>query len=245
MSAALVLGWVQHERVSERNSYARMQEQTVLIVVKDGQGSGIIVERGDRVFLWTANHVVGNSPQVMVKQFIRTKGRKVGEVSFIARIMARDVERDLALLWVDCPPGFFRAAKFAEDGVPLVGTKVVHVGNVLGAEFDGSVSTGIISQVGVLPVDPSWPWKRPTDQGTFSAFYGGSGGPVFYHSNSKVAGILVGGLVGRGYINYVPVREILVFARKNGVSWAVYGRSCPKDEALESLVLRVNAFNVN
>jgi len=241
VAGLLVAGSVQYQRLSERDSYARMQESTALVVASDGQGSGVVIERGSRVFIWTANHVVDKSSEVVVKRFIRTEGRKVGEISFRARLIARDAERDIALLWVDCPAGFFRAAKFG-GGILPVGVRLTHVGNVLGAEFDGSVSSGILSQVGVRPDDPAWPWRHPTDQGTFSAFYGGSGGPVFY--KDKVVGILVGGLVGRGYINYVPVREILVFARKNGLSWSVYGSRCPSDDALNELVSRTAVFSI-
>ena len=243
VAAGLLVGVLRHDRVSERNSYGHMQEQTVLIQASSGTGSGVVIARGNRVFVWTANHVVDADSAVVVKQFIRTEGRKVGEVSFRAKLIGRDVERDLALFWLDAPVGYFRAAVFSDDNFLTVGTALAHVGHVMGSEFDGSVSTGVLSQIGVSPEGLTWPWKHPTDQGTFSAFYGGSGGPVFH--NKKVVGILVGGLVGRGYINYVPVREISVFARKSGLSWAIYGSRCPSDEVLNELVKRSTLFSVN
>lgn len=239
VAGLLALGSVQYQRVAERRSYEHMQQSTVLIVASDGSGSGVVIERWPHSFIWTANHVVENDSEVGVKQFIRAGGRKVGEVVFKARVIARDAERDIALLWLDCPVGFFRAADFADDSISMVGTPLTHVGNVLGGEFDGSVSTGIVSQVGVHPEKSGWPWTQPLDQGTFAAFYGGSGGPVFYQRSHKVAGLLVGGLVGKGYINYVPVREISKFARKAGVSWAVNGRGCPSDGLLEALAQAV------
>jgi S1-C subfamily serine protease len=216
-----------------------MQEQTVLIRASDGQGSGVVVERhnskGTRVFVWTANHVVEKDSEVEIHKAIRTEGHRVGEAIFKAKVIGRDVARDVAVLWVDAPAGYFRAAEFASDEPLKVGTPLTHVGNAHGNAFEDSVSTGILSQIGLHP--DGWPWVL-TDQGAFAATFGCSGGPVFRQSDREVVGLLVGGVVGSGYINFVPVRIISEFANGNGYSWAVRGSTCPNDPFLNALAFR-------
>lgn len=240
MVAVLVaLPLVQYKRSHNAHRYERLQQQTVMV---NGNGTGMVIERGHNVFIWTANHVVPTQTEIQVSKFIRVAGRKVGAVNFQARLIVRDSDRDLALFWVNAPAGFFRAAQFSEADL-LVGTPLVHVGNVRVEDFDESVSIGILSQKNVEPTHPTWPWKHPTDQGTFSAFYGSSGGPVFAE-NEEVVGVLVGGLVGKGYINFVPVREMKIFARKAGVLWAINDGRSPSDEQLKQLADRNVGFSV-
>lgn len=246
LSVYVLVGLLAISRVHYEHRYERLQEQTVMV---NGNGTGTIIERGHNVFVWTANHVVPTQNEIKVSKSIRVAGRKAGAVSFSARLLARDAERDLALYWVNVPKGYFRAAHFSTENL-LIGTRLVHVGNVMVENFDESVSTGILSQKNVEPVAaefPMWPWKLPTDQGTFSAFYGSSGGPVFTESG-KLVGVLVGGLVGKGYINFVPVREMEIFARKAGVLWAIHNGGCPNDDLLKQLADRnvvVKIFDVN
>lgn len=238
VASTLVVSRV-HVDNQQAHRYERLQEQTVMV---NGNGTGTVIERGNNVFVWTAAHVVDNVTEIQVSKHIRVAGKKAGAVSFKARLLARDAQRDLALFWVDVPKGYFRAAKISEQEL-LIGAPLTHVGNVGVENFDESVSIGILSQKNVQPTvadHPSWPWKLPTDQGTFSAYYGSSGGPV-YNEDGEFVGVLVGGLVGKGYINFVPVREMKVFARKAGVLWAIHNGRSPRDELLEQLADR----NVN
>lgn len=237
------------KKISERGSYARMQQSTVLIRASDGQGTGVVVERVNeqghtRVFVWTANHVVEKDTEVEIHKAIRAEGHKVGEVVFKAEVIGRDLARDVAVLWVDAPAGYFRAAEFASNRPLQVGAPLTHVGNAHGDAFEDSVSTGILSQVGLHPTD--WPWVL-TDQGAFAATFGCSGGPVFSQDSHKIVGLLVGGAVGSGYINFVPVRVIEDFANVNALHWALRGNWCPGDDLLRGLVNRevqVKTFSV-
>ena len=244
--AAVIL--VQGKRISDEGSYAHMQEQTVLLRLPDGQGSGVVVERDNedgktRVFVWTANHVVEGHTDVAVVKAIRTEGHRAGEATFTAKVIGRDKARDLALLWVDAPAGFFRAAEFAPSDPINVGTPLVLAGNVLGGRFEDSLSLGIMSGIGYTPSH----WKL-TDQAALAGFFGCSGGPIFRQGERDVAGITVGMVPGSGFMQFVPVRVIEEFANESVLHWAVRGDWCPGDGLLQGLATReiqIKSFSVN
>lgn len=222
------------------NEFIKAQRQTVLIENDGGSGSGVVIRRENkdgkvRLFIWTADHVMRGYDTAKVRQYIRHEGRRAGFVEYTAKVIGRSPAKDCALLWLNAPGDAFGAAEFDSLTPPVVGSEMLHVGNVLGKDFDGSVSVGVLSQVAVAPERvQGWPWGV-VDQITCQALFGGSGGPVFKRSNQKVAGLLVGGLVGSGYITYTPVREIYDYAKKNGLFWAVYGDFAPSDVLLEAL----------
>jgi S1-C subfamily serine protease len=250
VAAVAAVTLIQGKKISDRVDYARMQASVVLIQASDGQGSGVVVERTNehgqaRVFIWTANHVVENDNSVTIKKAIRSETRRVGEAVFTAKVIGREAKRDLALLWLDAPAGYFRAAEFAPLAPIEVGTPLTHVGNVLGSSFEDSVSNGILSRNGIRP--EGWPWEL-TDQAALAAFYGSSGGPLFRTGDGDVAGLVVGGVVGSGFMNFVPVRIIENFANENVLHWAVRGDWCPGDGLLQGLATReiqIKSFSVN
>lgn len=210
-----------------RNRYEAAQHQTVLIVAPTGQGTGIPVLRGTRVFVWTAAHVVEGHATVKVQSIIRHNYHRVGTTEFVGRVVSINKALDVALLYVDAPSRYFLAAEFDSLIPPPVGSAVYHVGNFLGADFDNSVSTGVISQHGAKPVnEDGWPWQI-TDQTTATVVPGSSGGPIFNAANGKVIGILVGTIPGRGINFYVPIRALEVWADSAGLSWAVRGNFSP------------------
>jgi S1-C subfamily serine protease len=208
------------------NQFEHAQRKTVLVVAPDGQGSGVVVKRGGKVFVWTACHVVYGHEKVLIKTIVRNGFHKVGESVFTGRVVAYDAGVDVALLYVDAPSEYFEGAEFDSLIPPSVGSAVYHVGNFLGAAFDGSVSTGVISQIGVNPGE-GWPWAI-TDQTTASIVPGSSGGPLFRTSSNKILGLVVGHVPPRPIYVYVPVRVIEVWAEKAGVLWAVRGNKSPK-----------------
>lgn len=204
--------------VDVRNCYERAQDSTALIICPDrSSGSGVVVKRSNRLFLWTAAHVVSDCDTVAVRSYIRAEGSRVGHVEFAAKVIERNDKLDVALLWLVAPTEYFGSAIFS-DATPLrVGQSAYHVGNFSGG-FDDSVSAGIISQIGVSPNIPNWPWVRPLDQTTSFVTYGSSGGGIFRSDNNQLVGILVGGArPGISDINvFVPVREILKWASPSG-----------------------------
>lgn len=216
------------------------QSQTMLVTSTRSAGSGIVVIRTNpygnpRIFLWTAAHVIGGEPfELTTHKIFRFEGHKAGQAIFTARVIGVTRDLDIALLWVNAPPDLgITGIKFAEASPLKVGTPVFHVGNFLGPAYDGSVSTGIISQIGVHPdVYPpdEWPWTL-LDQTDCTVMPGSSGGAMFTH-DGRVVGIVVAGEVPT--VNFfVPNRVIARWAKAEGLEWAMYGDDCPSDAALE------------
>ncbi len=219
-------------------SHELMQAQTVRVKTAHGQGSGFTIVRGDRVFVWTAKHVVRDIEDVEVHSQLRYRGVKAGEVVYSAHVIAR-LPCDAALLWADIAPDKVAPTQWSSSSASP-GIPVFSVGNVRGTNFDGTISAGIVSQVGVSPGafddNPPFPWKV-ADQATIIAIPGVSGGPIF-----DDAGLALGIVVGTANLNgnisiYVPVREIYWSAADGQVSWAVYGTSCPPEKVLREMVV--------
>jgi S1-C subfamily serine protease len=225
------------------NRYEVAQAKTVLIETPTGYGTGVVIHRGNKTFVWTAKHVVRGSDTVKVVRLLHFQGRKAGKLEFPARILSRLPNTDSALLQVDAPRDAFVGATWAGE-TPKLGATLYHVGNFYGPAFDGSFSIGHLSQVGVevKDQDPTWPWGI-LDQGDFAMVSGSSGGPVF-NANDEVVGLIVGGpTAGKDRIScYEPFREIRADALKAGVVWAIdefiigeYEYYVPSDELLDKL----------
>jgi S1-C subfamily serine protease len=96
----------------KHRDYGKEQLATVILRDAEGTGSGAVVRRTNsqgntRLFIWTAAHVVSASDEVVVETKVRNEYRKVGTVSFKARVIMRAPAEDIALLWLDAPEGFF------------------------------------------------------------------------------------------------------------------------------------------
>lgn len=214
----------------DANKYERAQAQTVLVATGGGSGSGVVIERSlnglTNVFVWTAAHVVEGVTNLTVKRVLRYNGEKAGEMVFPATVIARFPKVDAALLLVKSPPEAFESATVATNAPLRVGTPIFHVGNFYGPPFDTSVSTGIISQVGVNPGYEGWPWEI-VDQCTAVIVPGSSGGPVFNEAG-EVVGLVVGGPTRGldGVACFTPIREI-ERAAGQAWAWALWGEEFP------------------
>lgn len=235
--------------------YEAAQKKVVLLALPDGQGTGIVFKRHDavgheRVFLWTAAHVMGDYTDAKVRLLIRNEGRKVGETDFTAKLVAIDKKIDIALLYVQGAPASYFVGNEFDSILPLhAGDPLYHVGNFFGEMLDGSFSKGVVSQIGAFPSLPEpglWP---VLDQSTFTIEPGSSGGPVFNDRNDKVVGIAVG---KAGEVSFfVPVRAVDAFAVREHLEWAVYGDVCPTNVPLAPPTFKdvlqdiVRIFSVN
>jgi serine protease Do len=216
--------------------FERAQNQTVLLTDSGGQASGFVIERdgpqGRRVFIWTAAHVVRDTPALDVVRLYHFQGHKAGKSVFNARVVAFSAKHDLALLLADVPPGFFQAATFANENACL-GDQIFVVGNAHGAAFDGSVTQGHVSQCSIWPED--WIWGIPLDQTTAIIVPGNSGGPVF-NVKGQIVGVAVGWARMPGIGFYVPLNRIEEWAKDAEILWAMYGNYCPSDKILEAAI---------
>lgn len=204
-------------------------------------------------FVWTAAHVIDDlrstrevvDPETGQKrtaiqfqdaaivQELVERGRRVGELKIDAKVIrysdAEDGE-DLALLMIRKRDFVSSSAKFHEaDSIPT-GTRLYHVGSLLGQLGANSLTSGILSQVGrVLEVGHGE--GVVFDQTTCAAFPGSSGGGVFL-AEGESAGACVGLIVrgaGETFNLMVPVRRIRAWAQEVGVEWAMDERVAPPD----------------
>jgi len=206
------------------------------------EGSGVLITRdinGEKVtFVWTAGHVVDNLRNVrevidegrprkivefkdaqIVKELVES-GRRVGEIKMDASVVKysdADDGQDLALLMVRAKDYGKDTAKFylkkGEDSIVPIGTRLYHVGSLLGQKGSNSMTTGIVSQVGRTL------GKVEFDQTTVTAFPGSSGGGVFLQDGTYI-GMLVRG-AGENFNLIVPIRRIQAWAEENKLIWAI------------------------
>lgn len=219
------------------NVPAHLQDISVTIRSGRGEGSGVSFSRDNTTFIWTAAHVVDDlrstrsviDPRTgtrrtvvefrdakIVKQLVED-GRHVGRIEMDAEVIRysnADDGQDLALLRVRKRDFIKSSAVFYEDeAIPSIGTRLLHVGSLLGQMGANSMTDGIMSQHGrVLG-------KRVYDQTTVTAFPGSSGGGV-YLEDGQYVGMLVRG-AGEGFNLIVPIRRLKEWAENANVSWAI------------------------
>lgn len=224
------------------------QANSVTIRTPKGQGSAVLFPRqvGDHTetFVWTAAHVIENlrktrkviSPKqgglvtliefddAEVVQEFYEGGRRIGEIALDAKVIrysdAKQGE-DLALLRI-------RKKNFAkpdntitfclDSEPPKIGTRLDHVGSLLGQFGANSLTTGVISQTG--RVFPGGADGIVFDQTTVTAFPGSSGGGVFRESDGAYIGMLVRA-AGEQFNLIVPIRRMHAWAMRSGVEWAM------------------------
>jgi serine protease Do len=103
-----------------------------------GLGSGVIVKRdGNKVFVITNNHVVGNASEISV---LLHDGRK-----FNAKIVAKDERVDLALIAFESREAV-AVSKLGDSDQLEVGDWAIAVGNPFG--FESSLTVGVVSALG-------------------------------------------------------------------------------------------------
>jgi len=215
-----------------------LQNISVTIKSNFSTGSGVIFKREKHSFVWTAAHVIAGlrkertavDPKTGVKRtivefddakVIKTlieDGRTVGRYELDAEVIKyshADTGEDLALLRVRAKGQFSSGTKFYKaDKPPKLGTKLYHVGSLLGEMGSNSLTDGIVSQRGRLIN------KTIYDQTNATSFPGSSGGGIYDAATGLYVGMLVRG-AGEGFSLYVPVRRMRNWARRVKVDWAM------------------------
>lgn len=241
----------------------KLQNISVTIRAGSSQGSGTLVTRrrgNDTVtFIWTAAHVLdglrktrevidttsGSKKTVVefadaaIVQEFRQAGRRIGETKLDAQVIRysdADQGEDLALLKVrklNFAPVESSATFVLDGNIPPIGTRLYHVGSLLGQFGANSLTTGVMSQTGrVLDLGAN---GVVFDQTTATSFPGSSGGGVYLESDGRYVGMLVRG-AGEGFNFIAPIRRLQAWAKKAKVEWAIDPTvPVPSDDELAKL----------
>ncbi|WP_274308638.1 S1C family serine protease [Solibacillus daqui] len=149
-----------------------------------GSGSGVIYKiEGNRAFIVTNYHVVDGAKQIEVTL---DDGSKVE-----AQLVGSDMWTDLAIISISSK-GIETVAQFGDSDVLKQGETVIAIGNPLGLDFYGSVTTGVISgKDRSVPVDFNEDgvedWSTDVLQTDAAINSGNSGGALI-----NIAGDLIG-----------------------------------------------------
>lgn len=213
-----------------------LQDISVTIKAGTSEGSGVITNINGVNYVWTAAHVVaglrntrviidsGGSSKTLVEfddanivKDLVEDGRTVGTLNFNAEVLRySDAEHgeDLAVLKVrkkNLSP--YRVHFYLDEKIPSIGTKLFHVGSLLGHGGSNSMTSGILSQLGRVYKGQVY------DQSTCSAFSGSSGGGI-YLEDGRYVGMVVRG-AGETFNLTVPMRRLNKWAKKVGVDFTI------------------------
>lgn len=142
--------------------------------IEQGSGSGIIFESNG--YIVTNYHVISGASKVTVKL-------STGKV-FAAKIVAADKRSDLAVIKIDA--NNLPTVKFGDSSQVRVGDLAIAIGNPLGEEFAGSVTSGIISALNrKMQYDGAIYKVLQTD----AAINPGNSGGALCNANGEIIGI--------------------------------------------------------
>ncbi|MBT2569980.1 trypsin-like peptidase domain-containing protein [Planococcus sp. ISL-110] len=150
-----------------------------------GVGSGVIYKKdGDTAYIVTNNHVVEGAEEVMVTLSDGTE--------LDAEVLGTDIWTDLAVLKVSAD-SITTVAEFGDSSVLQAGEPVIAIGNPLGLQFSGSVTTGVISGTErLVPIDVNQDgtedWQSEVLQ-TDAAISPGNSGGALINAQGQVIGI--------------------------------------------------------
>lgn len=106
------------------------------VIPEKGTGSGFLIDQKGHIL--TNDHVIENSDQLEVTLY--------DETILDAKVVGRDPVNDIALLKIDCPEGKCPPINLAQNREPVVGQRVLAIGNPFGLQR--TMTTGIISSLG-------------------------------------------------------------------------------------------------
>lgn len=111
-----------------------------------GTGSGVIYKKdGDKAYIVTNNHVVDGADELEVKL---ADGTKVS-----AKLVGTDIWTDLAVISISSKD-VKTVATFGDSSALKKGESVMAIGNPLGLDYYGSVTTGVVSGLDrSVPID--------------------------------------------------------------------------------------------
>lgn len=144
--------------------------------VEQGSGSGIIIS--DDGYIVTNQHVIDGATEVEVVLNTGT--------TYSAEIVGQDEKTDLAVLKITPENETLTAAVLGDSTTVEVGELAVAIGNPMGMEFSGSVTSGIISAVNrTMTIDNRTYNLLQTD----AAINSGNSGGALINQYGEVIGI--------------------------------------------------------
>lgn len=234
-----------------------LQSISVTIHAGGAEGSGVLKSRGNRSWVWTAAHVVDGlrSTEEIIDSKTGTKktivrfrdasivreevqsGRRVGESRMDVKVIRFSKDEDLALLEVR-KHNYTNASVifYLDDSIPKIGTRLYHVGSLLGQMGSNSMTSGIISQIGRVLDNYEY------DQSNVTAFPGSSGGGVYLENGAYIAMLVRGS--GEQFNLVIPIRRIRKWADRANILWAIDDTiDVPTDEELSKLPIEDSGVN--
>jgi S1-C subfamily serine protease len=233
--AAGALAIPEPERVEPPKAVAGVQEsvpsrlQRNIVHIEDhlgNQGSGMLFRGSDgRHYCWTCAHVIEDA-RLARNSFRQVQVRLDNRSTTAATVLRYSAGLDLALLRVEQEGLPYEGLRFRTEPHPALGSPVYIAGCPLGSEGQGTVTAGIISYIGRRFPDS----QRVQNQTTATTLPGTSGSPLALQADGEVIGIVratyTRPVAGRGlHVEtmglYVPVEQLVDYARRTGVVWAV------------------------
>jgi len=211
-----------------------------------GLGSGVIVRRdGNKVYVLTNNHVVGEAEEISVKLSDQRQ--------FTAKLVGTDARKDLALVVFETKESVPIASLGSSDALQ-VGDWVLAVGNPLG--FSSTITSGIVSALGRHSMPGSNAASFTDYIQTDAAINQGNSGGALVNIYGEVVGINTwiaspsGGNVGLGFA--IPINdakkdiEDLLSKGKVEYGWlGAYIGNLPQDLAADMKLEGVNGAFVS
>lgn len=184
------------QSASANNSIYRKTLQSVVWVVhEEATGSGVLIDAEKRLIL-TNQHVVGNERKVSVffpayhdSGFHAERDhylQRFDEMAIPGRVLARDIDRDLALVQIEHVPDFAKPVEFgapAEPGDPIHSIGNPGTSNALWVYTSGTVRANYYSRF----EDDSHRRKMQILETDAPINHGDSGGPVVNNDGQLVA----------------------------------------------------------
>lgn len=143
-----------------------------------GSGSGIIFDKNG--YIVTNQHVINGSSSITVTL--------AGGKTYPAKVIGQDPTSDIAVIKINVTN--LPAAKLGDSSKIRVGDLAVAIGNPMGEEFAGSVTSGIISALNrTITMNDGGYNRRYTLIQTDAAINPGNSGGALINQNGEVIGI--------------------------------------------------------
>jgi len=165
----------------------------------NGMGTGVVID--DRGYIVTNHHVVDGVREIQVTLANSDK--------HIARLVARDLETDLAIIKID-PKGPLKVIRIGTSSDLMAGESVIAVGNAYG--YPHTVTRGIISALHRAVQVSDAQFYDDLIQTDASINPGNSGGPLL-NIDGEMIGINVAVRAGAQGIGFaIPVDKVMAVA---------------------------------